>query len=29
VLQPGARVHIAGIEGLTLLVEPAEQERED
>ena len=27
--EPGARVHIAGIEGLTLLVEPAEQERED
>lgn len=29
VFEPGARVHIAGIEGLTLLVEPAEQERED
>ncbi|MCH8091606.1 MAG: nodulation protein NfeD [Proteobacteria bacterium] len=27
--EPGARVHIAGIEGLTLLVEPAGQERED
>jgi len=29
VFEPGARVQIAGIEGLTLLVEPAEQERED
>ena len=28
-LEPGARVHIADIEGLTLLVEPVEQERED
>ncbi len=27
--EPGARVHIAGIEGLTLLVEPAGHERED
>jgi membrane-bound serine protease (ClpP class) len=28
-LEPGTRVHIAGIDGLTLSVKPAEQERED